>query len=95
MGSNAGKTGAHPFGARQDPLAEENSRDLVHKCLMLYCSFLAELWVQTRFSCAQLKPLVSLGSMVRHQSEAIFIISNKIQLRLEVVRKWGLGEDKA
>lgn len=33
--------------------------------------------------------------MVRHQSEAVFIISNKIQLMPEVVRRRGLGEGKA
>lgn len=81
---------ARPFGARQDPLAEENSRGLVVPSSQS-CGFRG----QTRFSCAKLKPLVSPGSMVRHQSEVVFISSNKIQLRLEVVRKWGLGEGKA
>lgn len=65
------------------------------RCLIVPSSQSCGFRGQTRFSCAKLKPLVSPGSMVRHQSEVVFISSNKIQLRLEVVRKWGLGEGKA
>lgn len=92
-----GRTRAHPAGAGQDPTAEAKPSVSVPKGPMVPLPSLLSCWVSSSnvdFYVQSLSPLDSLGSMMPHKSWAVFIINNKIQLILGVLKKCGIGEGK-